>query len=65
MAFMGAGLLHMGSHSKPLRHYLSMRSLVVPLLVAAVLLVAAIAAWDMTRPHGYGRYARDTTFFCR
>ncbi|WP_415993059.1 hypothetical protein [Desulfovibrio piger] len=26
---------------------------------------AAITAWDMTRPHGYGRYARDTTFFCR
>ena len=36
-----------------------------PLLVAAVLLVAAIAAYDMTRHHGYGRYARDTTFFCR
>ena len=77
MAFMCAALLHMGINSKPLRHYLSMRSLVVPLLVAAVLLgaavrlvaavllVAAIAAWDMTRPHGYGRYARDTTFFCR
>ena len=28
-------------------------------------LVAAIAAYDMTRHHGYGRYARDTTFFCR
>lgn len=55
----------MGINSKPLRHYLGMRSLVVPLLVAAVLLVAAITAWDMTRPHGYGRYARDTTFFCR
>lgn len=65
MAFMGAALLHMGINSKPLRHYLSMRSLVAPLLVAAVLLVAAIAAWDMTRHHGYGRYARDTTFFCR
>lgn len=59
MAFMGAALLHMGINSKPLRHYLGMRSLVVPLLVAA------IAAWDMTRHHGYGRYARDTTFFCR
>lgn len=32
MAFMGAALLHMGINSKPLRHYLSMRSLVVPLL---------------------------------
>ena len=59
------GMAFMGINSKPLRHYLGMRSLVVPLLVAAVLLVAAIAAWDMTRPHGYGRYARDTTFFCR
>ena len=33
MAFMGAALLHMGINSKPLRHYLGMRSLVVPLLV--------------------------------
>lgn len=65
MAFMVAALLHMGINSRPLRHYLGMRSLVVPLLVAAVLLVAAIAAYDMTRHHGYGRYARDTTFFCR
>lgn len=64
-AFTGAALLHMGINSKPLRHYLGMRSLVVPLLVAAVLLVAAITAYDMTRHHGYGRYARDTTFFCR
>lgn len=62
VAFMVAALLHMGINSKPLRHYLGMRSLVVPLLVAAVLLVAA---YDMTRHHGYGRYARDTTFFCR
>lgn len=59
VAFMGAALLHMGINSKPLRHYLGMRSLVVPLLVAA------ITAYDMTRHHGYGRYARDTTFFCR
>ena len=59
VAFMVAALLHMGINSKPLRHYLGMRSLVVPLLVAAV------AAYDMTRPRGYGRYARDTTFFCR
>ena len=34
-------------------------------IVLAVLLVAAVAAHDMTRHHGYGRYARDTTFFCR
>lgn len=59
VAFMVTALLHMGINSKPLRHYLGMRSLVVPLLVAA------IAAYDMTRHHGYGRYARDTTFFCR
>ncbi len=59
VAFMVAALLHMGINSKPLRHYLGMRSLAVPLLVAA------IAAYDMTRHHGYGRYARDTTFFCR
>ena len=59
VAFMVAALLHMGINSKPLRHYLGMRSLVVPLLVAA------LAAYDMTRHHGYGRYARDTTFFCR
>lgn len=59
VAFMVAALLHMGINSKPLRHYLGMRSLVVHLLVAAV------AAYDMTRHHGYGRYARDTTFFCR
>lgn len=59
VAFMVAALLHMGINSKLLRHYLGMRSLVVPLLVAAV------AAYDMTRHHGYGRYARDTTFFCR
>ncbi len=58
VAFMVAALLHMGITSKPLRHYLGM-------LVAAVLLVAAVAAYDMTRHHGYGRYARDTTFFCR
>ena len=37
MAFMVAALLHMGINSRPLRHYLGMRSLVVPLLVAAVL----------------------------
>ena len=37
VAFMVAALLHMGINSKPLRHYLGMRSLVVPLLVAAVL----------------------------
>lgn len=65
VAFMVTALLHMGINSKPLRHYLGMRSLAVPLLVAAVLLVAAIAAYDMTRHHGYGRHARDTTFFCR
>ena len=65
MAFMGAALLHMGINSKPLRHYLSMRSLVVPLLVAAVLLVGAIAGGGTARPPGSGRYARDTTFFCR
>lgn len=59
VAFMVAALLHMGITSKPLRHYLGMRSLVV------LLLVAAVAAYDMTRHHGYGRYARDTTFFCR
>lgn len=38
VAFMLAALLHMGINSKPLRHYLGVRSLVVPLLVAAVLL---------------------------
>ena len=65
VAFMVTALLHMGINSKPLRHYLGMRSLVVPLLVAAVLLAAAVAPYDTTRHHGYGRYARDTTFFCR
>ena len=34
-------------------------------LVVVGVLVAAVAAYDMTRHHGYGRYARDTTFFCR
>ncbi len=65
VAFMLAALLHMGINSKPLRHYLGVRSLVVPLLVAAVLLVAAIVAYDMTRHYGYGRYPRDSTFSCR
>ena len=62
----GLILLHLDSRTvMHLHKYFGVAFMVAALLVAAVLLVAAIAAYDMTRHHGYGRYARDTTFFCR